>query len=135
MFNPTPQSRAAKIGYLLLTGMMREISVLLQVATAFILVIEIASDADHIRASQFIFIGSVGVIRGLAVFFSVFLAIGAPSHRMVLGTTPESQPTWSRIFARIWHGLAILYAAAAFCVTVIRLVLDIPDVSRSSPGR
>jgi len=71
MFNPTPQSRAAKIGYLLLTGMMREISVLLQVATAFILVIEIASDADHIRASQFIFIDSVGVIRGLAVFFSV----------------------------------------------------------------
>jgi len=206
MFNPTPQSRAAKIGYLLLTGVMREISVLLQVATAFILVIEIASDADHIRASQFIFIDSVGVIRGLAVFFSVFLAIGAPSHRMVhatdnaanqvyralytaiivigaaigmclwmetlglnenahklgligatltsstlfsvftvrhratvaamlLGTTPESQPTWWRISARIWHGLAILYAAAAFCVTVIRLVLDIPDVSRSSPGR
>jgi hypothetical protein len=73
MFNPTPQIRAEKIGYLLLTGVMREISVLLQVATAFILVIEIASDADHIRASLFIFIGSVGVIRGLAVFSVSFL--------------------------------------------------------------
>ena len=31
-------------------------------------------------------------------------------------------------FARTWHGLAVVYATAAFCVTVARLVLDIPDV-------
>lgn len=32
------------------------------------------------------------------------------------------------MFARIWHGLAVLYAFAAFCVTTVCLVLDIPDV-------
>jgi len=81
-------------------------------------------------------LGLIGATLISSTLFSVF----AVRHRatvaaMLLGTTPESQPTWWRIFARIWHGLSILYAAAAFCVTVIRLVLDIPDVSRSSPGR
>jgi hypothetical protein len=80
-------------------------------------------------------LGLIGATLISSTLFSVF----AVRHRatvaaMLLGTTPESQTTWWHIFARIWHGLAILYAAAAFCVTVIRLVLYIPDVSRSSPG-
>ena len=58
-------------------------------------------------------LGLIGATLISSTLFSVF----AVRHRatvaaMLLGTTPESQPTWWRIFARIWHGLAILYAAA-----------------------
>lgn len=199
LFNPTPQSRAEKIGYLLLTGVLHAVSIALQILTAFVLIVTFAPEDAHIRNTEFIILGTVATIRILAAFFRAFLAIGAPSHRMInatdtaaentyralytaivvigiaigaclwmetlglnedahklgligatfvsaalfgffavrrradvagmlLGEDPDSQPSWWRLFARIWHGLAVLYAAAAFCVTVIRLVLDIPDV-------
>lgn len=199
MFNPTPQSRAEKIGYLLLSGALQIFSIALQILTAFTLIVVFAPEEEHIRNSEFIILGTVAAIRILGAFFRAFLAVGAPSHRMVhatdtaaenvyralltaiivigiaigmclwmealglnenahklgligatlisstlfgffalrrradvagmlLGAEPESKPTWWRLFARTWHGLAVVYAIAAFCVTVVRLVLDIPDV-------
>ena len=199
MFNPVPQSRAEKIGYLLLTGALQIFSIALQILTAFTLIVVFAPEDAHIRNTEFIILGTVAAIRILIAFFRAFLAVGAPSHRMVhasddavenvyralsisiivigtaigmclwmetlglnenahklgligatlisstlfsvfalrrradvagmlLGADPDAQPTWWRLFARTWHGLAVVYAAAAFCVTVIRLVLDIPDV-------
>lgn len=199
MFNPTPQSRAEKIGYLLLSGMLQIFSVGLQILTAFTLIVVFAPEEEHIRNTEFIILGTVAAIRILGAFFRAFLAVGAPSHRMVhatdaaaenvyralltaiivigiaigmclwmetlglnenahklgligatlisstlfgffalrrradvagmlLGAEPDSQATWWRLFARTWHGLAVVYAIAAFCVTVVRLVLDIPDV-------
>ncbi|MFT5485973.1 MAG: small-conductance mechanosensitive channel [Alphaproteobacteria bacterium] len=199
MFNPTPQSRAEKIGYLLLSGMLQIFSIALQILTAFTLIVVFAPEEEHIRNTEFIILGTVAAIRILGAFFRAFLAVGAPSHRMVhatdaaaenvyralltaiivigiaigmclwmealglnenahklgligatlisstlfgffalrrradvagmlLGADPESQATWWRLFARTWHGLAVVYATAAFCVTVVRLVLDIPDV-------
>lgn len=199
MFNPVPQSRAEKIGYLLLTGVLQIFSIALQVLTAFTLIVIFAPEDEHIRNSELIILGTVASIRILIAFFRAFLAVGAPSHRLVhatddavenvyralsvaiivigvaigmclwmetlglnenahklgligatlisstlfsvfalrrradvagmlLGPTPDEQPTWWRLFARVWHGLAVVYAMAAFVVTVIRLVLDIPDV-------
>ena len=199
MFNPVPQSRAEKIGYLLLTGVLQIFSIALQILTAFTLIVVFAPEDEHIRNSELIILGTVAAIRILIAFFRAFLAVGAPSHRLVhapddavdnvyralsvsiivigiaigmclwmetlglnenahklgligatlisstlfsvfalrrradvagmlLGANPEDQPTWWRLFARTWHGLAVVYALAAFVVTVIRLVLDIPDV-------
>jgi small-conductance mechanosensitive channel len=199
MFNPIPQSRAEKIGYLLMSGVLQAFSIALQILTAFTLIVVFAPEEEHIRNTEFIILGTVAAIRILAAFFRAFLAVGAPSHRMVhatdaaaenvyralliaiivigiaigmclwmealglnenahklgligatlisstlfsffalrrradvagmlLGADPDSQATWWRLFARTWHGLAVVYATAAFCVTVARLVLDIPDV-------
>ena len=199
MFNPVPQSRAEKIGYLLLSGTLQIFSIALQILTAFTLIVVFAPEDAHIRNTEFIILGTVAAIRIFIAFFRAFLAVGAPSHRMVyatdgavenvyralsvaiivigvaiamclwmetlglnenahklgligatlisstlfsvfalrrradvagmlLGSDPDAQPTWWRLFARTWHGLAVVYAMAAFCVTVIRLVLDIPDV-------
>ena len=180
-------------------GVMHAISIALQIVTAFVLIVTFAPEDPHIRNTEFTILGTFAAIRILAAFFHAFLAIGAPSHRlihateedavrvyrgsltagwaigiaigmclwmealglnpdahklgligatlisatlfsafalrnrqivanMLLGDEPDSQPTWWRVFARIWHGLAVLYAFAAFCVTTMRLVLDIPDV-------
>ena len=195
MFNPVPQSRAEKIGYLLLTGTLQILSIGLQVLTAFTLIVVFAPEDEHIRNTEFIILGTVAAIRIFIAFFRAFLTVGTPSHRMVhasdtavvnvyrvlsiaiivigiclwmetlglnenahklgligatlisstlfsvfalrrrsdvagmlLGADPGTQPTWWRLFARTWHGLAVIYATAGFCVTVIRLVLDIPDV-------
>lgn len=199
MFNPEPQSRAEKIGYLLLTGTLQIVSIGLQILTAFTLIVVFAPEDPHIRNSEFIILGTVAAIRILIAFFRAFLAVGAPSHRMVhatdeavenvyralsgsiivigiaigmclwmetlglnedahklgligatlissllfsffalrrradvagmlLGPDPESQAKWWRLFARTWHGIAVVYTMTAFCVTVVRLVLDIPDV-------
>ncbi|CAN0415775.1 unnamed protein product, partial [Discosporangium mesarthrocarpum] len=199
MFNEVPESRAEMIGYLLLRGILYAVGIVLQVLTAFVLIVVFAPEDAHIRDTQFIILGAVAAIRIFAAFFRAFLALDAPSHRMVhatdeavesvyralvtamvvigvaigmclwmealglnenahklgligatlisstlfsffairrrteiatmlLGAEPGSQPTWWRVFARIWHGLAIVYVTAAFCVTVVRLVLDIPDV-------
>jgi len=199
MFNPVPQSRAEKIGYLLLTGTLQIFSIGLQILTAFTLIVVFAPEDAHIRNTEFVILGTVAAIRIFIAFFRAFLAVGAASHRMVhasdtavqnvyralsvaiivigvaigmclwmetlglnenahklgligatlisstlfsvfalrrrsdvagmrLGADLDAQPTWWQLFARTWHGLAVVYVAAAFCVTVIRLVLDIPDV-------
>ncbi len=62
------------------------------------------------------------------LFSSFVLRRRADVAGMLLGAARDSQATWWRLFARTWHGLAAVYAMAAFCVTVARLVLDIPGV-------
>jgi small-conductance mechanosensitive channel len=199
LFNPTPQSQVEKIGYLLLSGLMKEFSIVLQGATALLLMIAIASDNEHVRATQVVLIAGVITIRGLLAYFAAFLAVDAGSHRLIhatdeaakriyrglvlamsvvgaafalclwmeqlnlnadahklgvigatlisallfgsfairrrkdvaailLGPDPDSHQSWWRGFAKIWHGLAVIYIATAFVVTSVRLVLDIPDV-------
>ena len=74
-------------------------------------------------------LGLIGATLISSTMFSFFaLRRRADVAGILLGGNSDSQATWWRLFARTWYGLVVVYATAAFCVTVARLVLDIPDV-------
>ena len=108
MFNPIPQSRAEKIGYLLLSGVLQAFSIALQILTAFTLIVVFAPEEEHIRNTEFIILGTVAAIRILATFFRAFLAVGAPSHRMVHATDAAAENVHrALLIAIIVIGIAI----------------------------
>ena len=76
MFNPIPQSRAEKIGYLLLSGVLQAFSIALQILTAFTLIVVFAPEEEHIRNTEFIILGTVAAIRILATFSTPFWRSG-----------------------------------------------------------
>lgn len=83
LFNPTPQSRAEKILYLLVRGLMMFAGLLLQLAIAAALVVVFASDQEHVRNTQLLVIALYGGVRALSIFFFNLLAPDAPTHRML----------------------------------------------------
>jgi hypothetical protein len=108
MFNPIPQSRAEKIGYLLMSGVLQAFSIALQILTAFTLIVVFAPEEEHIRNTEFIILGTVAAIRILAAFFRAFLAVGAPSHRMVHATDAAAENVYrALLIAIIVIGIAI----------------------------
>ena len=78
LLNPTPESRAEKIGYLLIMGVMHAISIVLQIVTAFVLIVTFAPEDPHIRNTEFTILGTFAAIRILAAFFRDFLPL---AHR------------------------------------------------------
>jgi hypothetical protein len=108
MFNPIPQSRAEKIRYLLPSGVLQAFFITLQILTAFTLIIVFAPEEEHIRNTEFIILGTVAAIRILATFFRAFLAVGAPSHRMVHATNTAAENVYrALLIAIIVIGIAI----------------------------
>jgi hypothetical protein len=108
IFNHMPQSRAEKIGYLLLSSVLQAFSIALQILTTFTLIVVFAPAEEHIRNTEFIFLGTVAAVRILATFLRAFLAVGAPSHRMVHATDAAAENVYrALLIAIIVIGIAI----------------------------
>ncbi len=83
LFNPTPQSRAEKVSYLLVRGLMMFAGLAVQILVALALALAFASDQEHVRNTQLLVIGAYATVRGLSIFFFNLLAPDTPSHRML----------------------------------------------------
>ncbi|MDH3451139.1 MAG: hypothetical protein OEN20_01880, partial [Gammaproteobacteria bacterium] len=83
LFNPTPHSRAEKISYLLLRGLMMFAGLAVQIVIAAALVVAFADDQEHVRNTQLLAIALYAAVRALSIFFFNLLAPDTPSHRML----------------------------------------------------
>jgi len=120
MFNPVPQSRAEKIGHLLLSGTLQIFSIALQILTAFTLIVVFAPEDAHIRNTEFIILGTVAAIRIFIAFFRAFLAVGASSHRMVYATDGAVE----NVYRALSVAIIVIGVAIAMCLWMETLGLN-----------
>lgn len=63
------------------------------------------------------------ILTGIAVAYRN--AIGA----LIRGEAGEQAPLWRRVLSRSWHLIAAVYFLAAWAVSSIRILLDLPDAT------
>ena len=121
IFNPTPESRAEKICYLLIRGTMRLVGVAVQIGAASLLALTFDQGRPHIRDTWIIVIGAVAALRVLAVFFQNLLASDTPSHRLLNLSDAAA--------GSLQHGLlgllAIIAVSASLCLWMEALDLNL----------
>lgn len=130
LFNPVPESRAEKIAYLLFSGLLKEVGVIIQGAvavmvvfalgTAILLTLAPGSDPSAIRVTQLVIIGSVIAVRFLATFFSAFMAVGSPSHRMI----HASDEAVERVYRGVVNAMSVVGVAVGLCLWMQSLELN-----------
>lgn len=83
LFNPEPTSRAEKICYLMATFVLRSLAVILQLATAVVILLAIDYGSPGAQDLQLRILIVFGIWRISANFFAALLGSDAPSHRML----------------------------------------------------
>ncbi len=83
LFNPQPASRAEKICYLTATFLLHSFAVILQLATAVIVLLIIDYGSKAAQDLQLRVLIVYGIWRISAFFFAALLGSDAPSHRML----------------------------------------------------
>ncbi len=120
LFNATPQSAAEKIAYLLLRGFFQFIGLFIQLLVALLIALALDEGRDFIRNTHLVVIGTVGIVRGLAIFFHNLLAYDLPNHRMLNLSDDDAHG--------LHRGLMIILSIAALttglCIWMEELDLD-----------
>ena len=120
LFNPTPQSHAEKIAYLLLRGAMQLVGIAIQTGVALLLALAMDEGLDHLRTTHLIIFGAVASVRALSVFFRNLLAYDTPSHRL-LALSDRQAVTFHRGLLTLSIVIAL---AGGTCLWMEKLDLD-----------
>lgn len=121
LFNPTPASRAEKVSYLLVRGVMMFVGLALQVGIAAVLVFVFDGNHQPVRATQLVVIGIYAFVRGLLIFFFNLLAPDTPSHRMLHLSDDEA----NSFYRGLGVTLAISSGFMGLCVWMDLLELQV----------
>jgi moderate conductance mechanosensitive channel len=83
LFNDQPEERSEKIGYLLVSGVMKSVGVVAFALTALGLSMMFDSGVAAARHTHFIQIAGVSVVWLISIIIGSMLAHGVPSHRLL----------------------------------------------------
>jgi moderate conductance mechanosensitive channel len=82
-FDGTPRSDAEKIGYLYTRAALSLLGLIIQLATAALLVIAFDMGRTHLRSTAMLIIAYWGTIAGFAIFLKNLLAVDVPQYRII----------------------------------------------------
>ncbi len=82
-FDAAPRSDAEKIGYLYTRAALSLLGLIIQLATAALLVITFDMGRTHLRSTAMLIIAYWGTVAGFAIFFKNLLAVDVPQYRTI----------------------------------------------------
>jgi small-conductance mechanosensitive channel len=96
-FDATPTSDAEKIGYLYTRAALSLLGLIIQLATAALLVIAFDMGQPHLRSTAMLIIAYWGTIAGFGIFLKNLLAVDVPQYRTIRIGDREAQSLYRNL--------------------------------------